>query len=103
VVLEAMSSGLPVVALEAGGVSETVRSGSTGILVKSGEPVERFATAILWLIEQSDERRRMAEAARAYALSQSWDAIMGSLRLRYQSVIGEPIGLARAAHSIAPL
>ncbi len=93
VVLEAMSSGLPVVALQAGGVSETVKSGSTGILVEPGEPVERFAAAILWLIEQPDERRRMAEAARAYAISQSWEAIMSSLRGRYQSVIGEPIGI----------
>ena len=29
----------------------------------------------------------MAEAARAYALSQSWDAIMGDLRHRYQLAI----------------
>jgi glycosyltransferase involved in cell wall biosynthesis len=94
VVLEAMSSGLPVVALQAGGVSETVRSGSTGILVAPGEPAERFAAAILWLIEESDERRRMAEAARAFALSQSWEAIMASLRLRYQSVIGQPVGVS---------
>ncbi len=99
VVLEAMSSGLPVVALAAGGVSETVRSGSTGILVGAGEPADRFATALLWLIEQSDERRRMAEAARAYAVDQSWETIMGSLRARYQSVIGERAELAREAPS----
>ncbi len=54
----------------------------------SGSP-----TAMLWLIEQSDERRRMAEAARAYAVSQSWEAIMASLRLRYQSVIGKSVDL----------
>lgn len=94
VVLEAMSSGLPVVALRAGGVGETVLSGSNGILVEPEEPPQRFATAILWLIEQSDERRRMAEAARSYAISQSWDAIMSSLRGRYQSVIGTPVELA---------
>jgi glycosyltransferase involved in cell wall biosynthesis len=91
VVLEAMSSGLPVVALEAGGVSETVQSGSSGILVPPDEPAERFATAVLWLIEQSDERRRMAEAARAYALTQTWEAIMDSLRLRYLAVIGNSV------------
>jgi glycosyltransferase involved in cell wall biosynthesis len=97
VVLEAMSSGLPVVALEAGGVSETVQSGSTGILIAAEEPVERFATAILWLIEQSDERRRMAEAARAYALGQTWEAIMDSLRLRYHSVIGKSLDVLSQA------
>ena len=42
VVLEAMSSGLPVVALRAGGVSETVPSGSNGILVEAGEPRRAF-------------------------------------------------------------
>ena len=57
-----------------------MRSGSTGILVGAEEPPDRFATALLWLIDQSDERRRMAEAARAYAVGQSWEAIMGSLR-----------------------
>ena len=95
VVLEAMSSGLPVVALRAGGVGETVESGSNGILVEPEEPPERFAAAIRWLIDQADERRRMAEAARAYAVSQSWEAIMASLRLRYQTVIGKPVDLLR--------
>ena len=56
---------------------------------------ERFAAAIRWLIDQADERRRMAEAARAYAISQSWEAIMASLRRRYQTVIGKPVDLLR--------
>jgi glycosyltransferase involved in cell wall biosynthesis len=95
VVLEAMSSGLPVVALRAGGVGETIESGSNGILVEPGEPPERFAAAIRWLIDQEDERRRMAEAARAYAITQSWEAIMASLRQRYQNAIGKPVDLLR--------
>jgi glycosyltransferase involved in cell wall biosynthesis len=95
VVLEAMSSGLPVVALRAGGVGETIESGSNGILVEPGEPPERFAAALRWLIDQADERRRMAEAARAYAVSQSWETIMASLRSRYQTVIGKPVDLLR--------
>jgi glycosyltransferase involved in cell wall biosynthesis len=87
VVLEAMASGLPVVALKAGGVGETVQSGSTGILVEPAQAPERFASALLWLVEQRDERRKMANAARSYALSVSWDAIMAALRHRYQVVI----------------
>jgi glycosyltransferase involved in cell wall biosynthesis len=89
VVLEAMASGLPVVALRAGGVGESVRSGSTGILVDPSEPPESFASALLRLIEHPDQRMAMAQAARDYALSQSWDAIMGGLRERYQRVIDE--------------
>jgi glycosyltransferase involved in cell wall biosynthesis len=87
VVLEAMASGLPVVALRAGGVGETVRSGTTGILVAPADPPERFSAALARLIAEPDERRRMAQAAREYALTQSWDAIMAGLRERYQSVI----------------
>jgi glycosyltransferase involved in cell wall biosynthesis len=87
VVLEAMASGLPVVAVRAGGVGETVRSGETGILVEPSEPPAALASALVRLIEEPAQRRTMAEAARTYALSQSWDAIMGSLRGRYQSVI----------------
>jgi glycosyltransferase involved in cell wall biosynthesis len=87
VVLEAMASGLPVVALRAGGVGEMVQSGATGSLVEPSEPPAQFASALLRLIEHPEERRRMAQAARDYALSQSWDAIMDALRCRYQSVI----------------
>jgi glycosyltransferase involved in cell wall biosynthesis len=87
VILEAMASGLPVVALRAGGVGETIQPGSTGALVEPSEPPARFASALLALIEQPGERRRMAQAARTYALQQSWDTIMAALRDRYRSVI----------------
>ena len=87
VVLEAMASGMPVAALRAGGVGDTVQPGKTGLLVEPSEPPARFAEAILSLIAEPARLRAMAEAARAYALSQSWDAIMGELRQRYQVAI----------------
>jgi glycosyltransferase involved in cell wall biosynthesis len=89
VVLEAMASGLPVVAVRAGGVAESVRSGRTGILVEPSEPPARFASALLRLIEHPEQRIEMALAAREYALSQSWDAIMGGLRERYLRIVNE--------------
>src|SRR5262249_17497252 len=87
VVLEAKASGLPVVALRAGGVGETVRAGETGLLVEPTEPPSRLAEALLSLVERPDERRRRPEPARRYAESQSWDAIMGGLRERYLAVV----------------
>jgi glycosyltransferase involved in cell wall biosynthesis len=99
VVLEAMASGLPVVALRAGGVGETVQSGTTGWLVEPSEPPERLADALLALIDQADQRRRMAEAARRYAMSQSWDAIMGGLRCRYQNLVEKDPARLIADHS----
>jgi glycosyltransferase involved in cell wall biosynthesis len=92
VVLEAMASGLPVVALRAGGVGETVQPGLTGDLVDPSEPPARFASVLLKLVEQPPERRRMAQAARAYALLQSWDVIMAALRDRYRRVIESTAG-----------
>jgi glycosyltransferase involved in cell wall biosynthesis len=89
VVLEAMASGLPVVALRAGGVGGSVQSGKTGILVEPSEPPASFASALLGLIEHPEQRTAMAHAAREYALSQSWNTIMGGLRERYRSVIDE--------------
>jgi glycosyltransferase involved in cell wall biosynthesis len=87
VVLEAMASGLPVVALRAGGVGETIQPGSTGELVEPTEAPGRFAAALLELVEGHDRRRAMATAARNYARLQSWDIVMAALRDRYRSVI----------------
>jgi glycosyltransferase involved in cell wall biosynthesis len=89
VVLEAMASGLPVVAVKAGGVGETVQPGSTGILIEPSQPPATFAAALLELIDRPQQRTEMALAAREYAVSQSWDAIMAALRERYQRVIDE--------------
>jgi glycosyltransferase involved in cell wall biosynthesis len=89
VVLEAMASGLPVVALRAGGVCDTVRPGETGMLIEPSAPSSTFAEAVIALCDDPAERRRRAEAARTYAVSQSWDEINGHLRSRYQRVIGE--------------
>ena len=90
VVLEAMASGMPVVALRAGGVGDTVQTGITGLLVESDAPPERMADAVLSLVADPDRRLAMADAARAYATSQTWDAIMGELRNRYRGAIAAP-------------
>lgn len=86
VILEAMASGLPVVALRAGGPGGIVRDGETGRLVDPDAPPEAFRDALLPLIDDDELRRRQAVAAKAYALSQSWDSIMSGLRERYAAI-----------------
>jgi glycosyltransferase involved in cell wall biosynthesis len=87
VILEAMASGLPVVALRAGGPGDTIQDGVTGLLIDPAAPAQDFADALLRLVVDADFRRRTAESARAYALTQTWEAIMGGLRERYRRVL----------------
>jgi glycosyltransferase involved in cell wall biosynthesis len=62
VVLEAMALGTPVVAFSVGGVAEQI--GDAGLLVPP-QDVEKFAAAVVSLLESAAERRRLgAEAAR---------------------------------------
>ncbi len=58
VMVEAMACGLPVVATATGGAREIVEDGVTGKLVSVGD-AERMAEAILSLLREEDERRRM--------------------------------------------
>ena len=88
VVLEAMASGLPVVALREGGVGGIVKSGETGTLVDPEATPADFADALLPLVDDAGLRRRFSENARAHAVSQSWDEIMGGLRARYERILG---------------
>ncbi len=90
VILEAMSSGLPVVAVRAGGPGDTVRPGVTGALVEPTDPPSRMADELVGLVDDAPRRRAAADAARSYAESQTWDAIMGALRDRYLRVVEGP-------------
>ena len=61
-IIEAMGTGLPVVATAVGGVPDMLRSGESGMLV-SQEPRE-VADAVLKLLQQEELRRTLGENAR---------------------------------------
>lgn len=65
-ILEAMSSGLPTVATNVGGVPEIVAEGETGLLVSPADPAG-LGRAIGRLVEDPGLRRRMGSAARSRA------------------------------------
>jgi len=87
VVLEAMSSGLPVVAVRAGGVTETVREGETGILVPAGD-AQAVAGAVLGLLRVPDLRRRLGEGGRREAQSRAWGGVLDGLMNGWAEVAG---------------
>ena len=67
-VIEAMLTGLPVVATNIGGPREQVVPGETGLLVPPGG-VEPLAAALNRLVGDAGLRARMGKAARARALA----------------------------------
>jgi len=62
-VLEALSTGLPVVTTIVGGIPETIRTGKNGFLVKPFDE-KAFADRILYLLEHPAEAYEMGAAAR---------------------------------------
>ncbi|MDX1655834.1 MAG: TIGR03088 family PEP-CTERM/XrtA system glycosyltransferase [Candidatus Competibacteraceae bacterium] len=62
-ILEAMASGLPVVATRVGGNEELVVEGQTGRLVPTGDP-QALTEALACYLEQPAQRRAHAQAAR---------------------------------------
>jgi glycosyltransferase involved in cell wall biosynthesis len=85
VLLEAMAAGLPVVGFPVPGPADLVRPGATGLLA-SAVDAPSLATALQPLLEDSDLRRRLGQAARSYAESQDWDAVNAGVRTHYRRV-----------------
>lgn len=66
--LEAMASGLPVIASAAGGLRELVTDGESGFLVPPGSAAD-FANRLRQLIQDPIQRRQMGDAGRKRASS----------------------------------
>ena len=72
VLLEAMASGVPVLAGRAGGTAEAVRDGETGLLVNGGD-VAAIAGAVLAVLEDQGLAARLVAGGLAEARSRGWD------------------------------
>lgn len=82
-VLEAMSSGLPVIVSDAMGPKELVKQGETGFITTSEAD---FSRAVDLLVTDSERRKRMGNAALASAKLRSWDEIFHQLTGYYDSL-----------------
>ena len=82
VVLEAMASGLPVVATAAGGVADHLRDEENGLAFPAGSPVQ-MAHAMVRLVMDQHLRQRLAVGARRTAEALSWESEIDRLSAIY--------------------
>ena len=84
-VQEAMASGLPVIAPDAGGPRDLVAPMHTGLLLPVAEFEDRLSTSVDHLLA---ERQRYSVAARRSVLGRTWPAICDELIGHYETVLG---------------
>lgn len=87
VTLEAMASGLPCVAAYATGSRSLVVAGETGFLA-AADDADAFAAHITTLAQDGALRQQMGTAARARALTFSWEETMARLLGYYRALLG---------------
>ena len=81
-VLEALASGVPAIVTPDGGPRSIVRNGETGCIVPDAE----FAPAIREILLDPARHAAMRQAARAYAVTASWDAVFEGVYAAYARV-----------------
>jgi glycosyltransferase involved in cell wall biosynthesis len=104
VVLEAMASGLPVIAVPAGGVRDHLRDGRNGVACRDGD-VPGMALAMVRMATEWGLSRRLARGARQSVEALTWDREIERLDRSYREVLaGDALpGEGAAAEAVVNL
>ena len=95
-VLEALASGVPVVAYAETATSTSVRHELNGLLVRPDRGARSLARAVERVAADADLRRHLSEQARPSALDHSWEASLRDLvGQHYARALSGPVSLAR--------
>jgi glycosyltransferase involved in cell wall biosynthesis len=88
VILEAQASGLPVLAVAAGGPLALVQDGVTGLLCEAD--TSQLADALIELASSPALRERLAGAALGAVRERTWERALERLASGYGRVLGQP-------------
>lgn len=88
VVMEAMASGLPVIAARAGGPLDQITHAVSGLLFEPNDQ-SSLVEAVASLAHDPGKARRMGRAARLVAESRSWTHVLDGLLEQYAALIGQ--------------
>jgi glycosyltransferase involved in cell wall biosynthesis len=99
VVLEAMASGLGVVAYDQAAATQHIRHGYNGVLAMPGDE-EAFCDAAIWLLEERETLRRARLNARQHASRQGWPVIIEQFEHQLRGACGEQTTIAGASNLI---
>jgi len=86
VILEAMASGLPIVATRVGGIQDIVKDGENGFLVDPENP-EQIAEKINLFLEDDKLREKISKNNKQKAKEYSWESVIERLEKIYFRVI----------------
>ena len=102
VVLEALASGLAVVAYDEAAAAQHIRHGHSGALAMPGDQAA-FIDAACWLMEEQETLRTVRLNARQHASRQGWPAIVEQFEgfLRDACRAGAPVSEQAPAHAVA--
>ena len=98
VTLEALASGLPVVAFDTAAAGEHVENGRSGLLVSPGDDAA-FVDAVGTLGQQPDRLKAMGQSAVAAARRVRWDDVLG----RFEAELQDTVDGHQAQLSAAPV
>ena len=84
--LEALATGLPILATDTGGAKEIVAEGQNGCIIRM-KSAEDIAKKLEKLIKNPELRKKMSEDSRRRALEMSWEKVAEEYYNLYKSAV----------------